>query len=409
MAELSLIKIGKQYGDRDIIKDLDLHVASGEMVCLLGPSGSGKTTTLRMIGGFISASSGQITIDGKDVTHVSPEHRPTAMVFQQYALWPNMTVFQNISFGLKLRRLSRSAIARKVDEVLELVDLAGFERYYPAQLSGGQQQRVALARALVLEPKVLLLDEPLSNLDAQLRYKVREEIRDIQQRAGITTVFVTHDQDEALSVSDRIAVLSDGHIEQFDTPDKLYRNPQTSFVARFIGSMNVFRASVQNGMVYAAGRPAVPYDFATTECDRELEVAVRPEDIELTHESGATVGVHVTAEHDAGAQGSGQAGGGGAQGGSSHMTGAQGRVLRRIPRGHYAELMLETAIGTLRAFVSNHEPVSDTVTFRFQRVLVYEEQQLLASRRAEANRDEANGAAANGDKASRDDCRVVND
>lgn len=344
MADLSLIKIGKRYDERDIIKDLDLHVNSGEMVCLLGPSGSGKTTTLRMIGGFISPSSGQITIDGKDVTRLPPEHRPTAMVFQQYALWPNMTAFQNIGFGLKLRRLGRSAIAKKVDEVLELVDLRGFERYYPAQLSGGQQQRVALARALVLEPKVLLLDEPLSNLDAQLRYKVREDIRNIQQRAGITTVFVTHDQDEALSVSDRIAVLSDGHIEQFDTPDNLYLNPQTSFVAKFIGSMNVFRATVRNGMVYSSGQPVVPYDSTTTECDEDMEVAVRPEDIQLTQEDGAP-----------------------------------GRVVRRVPRGHYAELMLETAVGTLRAFVPNHTPVSDTVTFRFQRVLVYREQHLVAS------------------------------
>lgn len=345
MADLSLIEISKSYGNRDIIKNLNLHVNSGEMVCLLGPSGSGKTTILRMIGGFISASAGQITIDGTDVTHMSPEHRPTAMVFQQYALWPNMTVFQNIAFGLKLRRLSRAAIARKVDEALELVDLRGLERYYPAQLSGGQQQRVAIARALVLTPKVLLLDEPLSNLDAQLRYKVREEIREIQQRSGITTVFVTHDQDEALSISDRVAVLSEGRIEQFDTPDNLYQNPQTSFVAKFIGSMNMFRGTVRNGVVYASGHTMIPCDVSSADSAEETELAVRPEDILIT--SG---------------------------------TGAEGRIVRRIPRGHYAELILETGVGLLRAFVSNNIPLSEMVTFRFQRVLVYRNQKLLTSK-----------------------------
>lgn len=342
MAELSLIKIGKHYGNREIIQDLDLHVKSGEMVCLLGPSGSGKTTILRMIGGFIAAGAGQILIDGKDVTRTPPERRPTAMVFQQYALWPNMTVFQNIAFGLKLRHLGKSVIERGVTEALDMVDLRGFERYFPAQLSGGQQQRVALARALVLTPKVLLLDEPLSNLDAQLRYKVREEIREIQRRSGITTVFVTHDQDEALSVSDRVAVLSDGRIEQFDTADNLYMHPRTSFVAKFIGSMNVFRGTVHSGQVFAVDETRIPCDDMSTEARVETELAVRPEDIVLTSGSGAT-----------------------------------GRIIRRIPRGHYAEWILDTGVGTLRAFVANHIPVSDTVTFRFLRVLVYQDQRLV--------------------------------
>lgn len=353
MADLSLISVGKRFGDRTIIADLDLHVNSGEMVCLLGPSGSGKTTILRMIGGFINANRGQICIDGQDITHLTPERRPTAMVFQQYALWPNMTVFQNISFGLKLRRLSRSDIRRKVDEALELVDLRGLEKYYPAQLSGGQQQRVALARALVLTPKVLLLDEPLSNLDAQLRYKVREEIREIQQRAGITTVFVTHDQDEALSVSDRVAVLSDGRIEQFDTPDNLYMQPQTSFVARFIGTMNVFLGTVNHGIVTAPDGTQIPCDVATAALVQGItELAVRPEDIVLTDHAGAP-----------------------------------GRVVRRVPRGHYAEWVLETALGPLRAFVPNHVPAREHVTFRFQRVLVYEQNQLRTRTRTSAFHD----------------------
>jgi ABC-type Fe3+/spermidine/putrescine transport system ATPase subunit len=197
---------------------------------------------------------------------------------------------------------------------------------------------------LVLTPKVLLLDEPLSNLDAQLRYKLREEIREIQQRVGITTVFVTHDQDEALSISDRVAVLSEGRIEQFDTPDNLYLNPETIFVAKFIGSMNVFRATVHNGMVYASGHTVIPCDATTAECNEETELAVRPEDIQITK-----------------------------------GTGAHGRVVRRIPKGHYAELILETGVGLLRAFVSNHTQVSETVTFRFKRVLVYREQRLIRS------------------------------
>lgn len=344
MAELSLKQIRKDYGERTIIKDLNLDVASGEMVCLLGPSGSGKTTILRMIGGFIYPDGGQIWIDGQEFSRSSPDKRPTTMVFQQYALWPHMTIFQNISFGLKMRHMSRRDIVSEVENILDLVDLKGYGSYYPSQLSGGQQQRVALARALVLKPKVLLLDEPLSNLDAQLRVKVREEIRDIQQRAGITTVFVTHDQDEALSVSDRVAVLSEGRIEQFETPVHLYLNPRTSFVANFIGSINMIRGSVHHGMVYAAGQTVIPCDDVTAECDVETDIAIRPEDIQLTDGAGAT-----------------------------------GRIIRRIPRGHYTELVLETGLGVLRAFVSNHVQVSETVIFRFQRVLVYREKQLVTT------------------------------
>ena len=208
------------------------------MVCLLGPSGCGKTTTLRMIAGFLEPDGGAVIIDGADVTDLPPERRPTAMVFQNYALWPHMSVFDNIAFGLKLRKMPKPEIAQRVESVLELVGLTHHIRSRPTRISGGEQQRVALARALVQEPKVLLLDEPLSNLDAKLRVRVREDIREIQQRLGITTVFVTHDQDEALSISDRVAVMNGGRIEQYASPVDIYRSPATTFVGGFVGATN---------------------------------------------------------------------------------------------------------------------------------------------------------------------------
>lgn len=343
MAELALQKIGKGFGGKSVIEDLDLHVSSGEMVCLLGPSGSGKTTTLRMIGGFILPDTGHIFIDNVDVSQATPDKRPTAMVFQQYALWQNMTVFQNIAFGLKLRNLPRREIQEKVHSVLDLVDLRAQAKSYPAQLSGGQQQRVALARALVLKPKVLLLDEPLSNLDAQLRHKVRDEIREIQQHSRITTVFVTHDQDEAMSVSDRVAVLSAGKIEQFDTPDNLYAYPRTEFVANFIGSMNMFEGRLVNHRIEVNGM-SLAFPSRISESINDVKIAVRPEDVEL-HDSSPAF--------------------------------PSGAIKRRIPRGHYAELILETAMGEMRAFVPNGYSVSDTTGFSFRRVLVYSDSKLL--------------------------------
>lgn len=339
MADLKLRNLGKKFGARTIIENLNLDVESGKMISLLGPSGSGKTTTLRMIGGFIKPDDGVITIDNREVTRLTPDKRPTSMVFQQYALWPNMTVFQNISFGLKLRKLSRKEIRERVNQVLDLVDLQSLQQYYPAQLSGGQQQRVALARALVLTPKVLLLDEPLSNLDAQLRHRVRDEIREIQRRSAITTVFVTHDQDEALSVSDRIAVLSDGKIEQFDTPDRLYQRPQTTFVAKFIGSMNMFQGIARGGWIEYEGHRVARYQTTTAECSSALDLAVRPEDI-------------IIAESESGSP--------------------QAAALRRIPRGHYAEIILSSKFGQIRAFVPNGQPISDSVSFYFRRVLVFD-------------------------------------
>lgn len=248
MSLLSIRGISKMFpGGTVAVDDFSLDVASGELVCLLGPSGSGKSTVLRMIGGFERPTAGLVSIDGDDVTHVPPNRRPTGMVFQSHALWTHMNVYKNLAFGLKLRGLSASEIRDKVDAVLELVGLAGYGRRMTNQLSGGQQQRVALARSLVLEPKILLLDEPFASLDQHLRERLREEVRDIQQRLRITTLFVTHGQDEALSMADRIVVMRNGRTEQADRPEVIYRDPQTPFVAGFIGTMNFVEGMVEKG------------------------------------------------------------------------------------------------------------------------------------------------------------------
>src|SRR2546428_1056508 len=236
VAEVELRGVSKGYKDTTAVDDLSLHIKDREFVALLGPSGCGKTTTLRMLAGFIRPDSGQILIDGKDVTNVPPERRPTAMVFQSYALWPHMTVADNIAFGLRLRRLPKTEVEDRTGRMLEVVGLPGVMKRYPSQLSGGQQQRVALARALVLGPKILLLDEPLSNLDAKLRVRMRDEIRRIQQELQITTVYVTHDQEEALTMADRIAVMNKGILQQVGDALDIYDRPATAFVADFIGS-----------------------------------------------------------------------------------------------------------------------------------------------------------------------------
>jgi putative spermidine/putrescine transport system ATP-binding protein len=282
MAKLELRGISKHFGAIRAVDDVSLVVGDGELVCLLGPSGSGKSTVLRMIGGFAAPSSGSIEIDGEDVTGLPPERRPTGMVFQSHALWSHMNVFGNIAFGLKLRHLPKPEIAAKVNAVLELVGLAGYGERRPHQLSGGQQQRVALARSLVLEPKILLLDEPFASLDQHLRERLREEVRDIQQRVGITTLFVTHGQDEALSISDRIVVMRDGRVEQVDSPDQVYRSPKTPFVAGFIGTMNLIEGEVRNG------RFALPsLDVAAPIADGKAILAVRPEFLRLAPSAAA--------------------------------------------------------------------------------------------------------------------------
>ena len=277
MAKLELRNLSRRFTTTLAVDDVSLEVGDGELVCLLGPSGSGKSTVLRMIGGFETPTSGSVLIDGQDVTGVPPEKRPTGMVFQSHALWTHMSVFGNIAFGLRLRRLPRAEIESKVEAALELVGLKGFGKRGTNQLSGGQQQRVALARSLVLEPKILLLDEPFASLDQHLRERLREEVRDIQQRVGITTLFVTHGQDEALALADRIVVMRDGRMEQVDRPEIVYREPRTPFVAGFIGQMNLVEGQVSGGRLVAAGM-SVPVPLA----DGPATLAVRPEFLALS-------------------------------------------------------------------------------------------------------------------------------
>lgn len=287
MSLLQISKVTKSFsGGSKAVDSFSLDVADGELVCLLGPSGSGKSTLLRMVGGFEQPTGGRITIDGEDVTDLPPERRSTGMVFQSHALWSHMNVFKNLAFGLKLRRMPHAEIKEKVEAVLELVGLAGYGERMTTQLSGGQQQRVALARSLVLEPKILLLDEPFASLDQHLRERLREEVRDIQQRLGITTLFVTHGQDEALSMADRIVVMANGKTEQIGRPDTVYRDPQTPFVAGFIGTMNLIEGHVADGHFLRADLAVrVPVG------DGPATLAIRPEalDIEVSQHAKAKV------------------------------------------------------------------------------------------------------------------------
>ncbi|HEX7405337.1 MAG TPA: ABC transporter ATP-binding protein, partial [Candidatus Nanopelagicaceae bacterium] len=319
----------KVLGGRVIIDNLNLVVKKGEMVSLLGPSGCGKTTTLRMIAGFLIPDKGDILLNGKDVTTLGPEKRPSAMVFQNYALWPHMTVFGNVAYPLKVRKLSKPEIEKRVNAALNLVNLMHHKDSRPSQISGGEQQRVALARALVQEPEILLLDEPLSNLDAKLRVKVREDIRDLQRRLGITTVIVTHDQDEALSISDRIAVMNDGRIEQFSTPQELYDRPETEYVANFIGSLNHVQGGYSEGQIIGG-----------TEV-----VGIRPEDVIFTRNQVS---------------------------GSYPAT-----VELVVPRGHFSEVYLKRADVELRAFISSDIPLVGTSGFaRVSKALIYKDGKL---------------------------------
>ena len=242
---IQLKDIVKRFGTLEAVSHVSLQINDGELFTLLGPSGCGKTTILRLIGGFHKPDHGEIYFDGKPVTPIPPYERNIGMVFQNYALWPHMTISDNITYGLKLKKIPRAEIANKVSQVLKLVNLTGLEKRFPGQLSGGQQQRVALARALVLNPDVLLLDEPLSNLDAKIRIQVRAEIRKLQKELGITTIYVTHDQEEALTLSDRIAVINLGKLLQIGSPRDLYERPENPFVADFIGINNLIPGDVR--------------------------------------------------------------------------------------------------------------------------------------------------------------------
>ncbi|WP_144185947.1 ABC transporter ATP-binding protein [Elioraea rosea] len=288
MSELVLTSLRKTYGPTVAVDDVSLTVREGELVALLGPSGCGKTTTLRMVAGFIEPTAGQIVIGGRDVTHLPPHRRDTGMVFQSYALFPHMTVAQNVAFGLEMRNVPKAEAEKRVADALSLVRLGHLGERYPRQLSGGQQQRVALARALVVNPGVFLLDEPLSNLDAKLRLEVRVEIRELQRRLGLTTVFVTHDQEEALTLADRLVVMANGVVQQVGTPEELYESPANLFVAGFIGRSNVLAGRlVSPGRFESRGGLAVSVP-ADGRAAGPAALALRPERLTLA-EPGAPV------------------------------------------------------------------------------------------------------------------------
>ena len=268
MAYIRFEKINKMFGSNHVLKDIELDVEKGQFVTLLGPSGCGKSTLLRCLSGLEQVTSGRIYLEGEDITEVIPRRRGIGMVFQQYSLFPNLSVRNNVAYGLKLKKMPRPEIDKKVEEMLDIVGLADKIDQYPAQLSGGQQQRVALARAMVTAPKVLLLDEPLSAIDALLRKNLQIEIRRIQQQLGITTIYVTHDQDEAMIMSDVINLFHDGKIEQSGTPEQIYTRPATRFAATFIGNYNLLDAKDFN----RAFGTAIP----------QPEVAVRPEIISIS-------------------------------------------------------------------------------------------------------------------------------
>jgi putative spermidine/putrescine transport system ATP-binding protein len=293
MAFIELRGVVKSFGKSLVVKGLSMSVEKGEFVSFLGGSGCGKTTTLRMIAGFETPSAGSILIDGADVSAVRPNRRNLGMVFQNYALFPNMTVRRNIAFGLKIAGKRGDVLESRVDEMLELIHMGEFASRYPHQLSGGQQQRVALARAIAIEPRALLLDEPLSALDAKIRVALREDIRDIQRKLGITTIYVTHDQEEALSISDRVAVMKDGLIEQIGAPFEIYNRPATPYVASFIGTLNVMSAraidpsagklAVEGQVLLASG----PFEAKPGE---ELRLCIRPEALSLERGAAASDG-----------------------------------------------------------------------------------------------------------------------
>ena len=303
--KLEIKNLTKMFNDHEGVHDINLTVHNGELLTLLGPSGCGKTTILRAIGGFNKIQSGEIILDGKDITALPPEKRPTGMVFQSYNLWPHMTIYENMEFGLKLRKTGKAERRSMIESMLKLVRMDGSEKKYPGQLSGGQQQRVAIARALVLKPSLLLLDEPFSALDAKIRAAMRDELKRIQQEAGLTIVFVTHDQEEAMALSDRIAVMSRGIIQQIDTPTELYDHPQKEFVARFIGDMNELEGGTG-----------------------EKAILVRPEDITLRPDEEKAPGALTY----------------------------QGRIIDIMMLGHYLKVIISTGKDKeISAFVKREE------------------------------------------------------
>lgn len=295
--KLILKGLSKRYPNGDGVNEINIDVYEGELLTMLGPSGCGKTTILRAIGGFVEPDSGEIILDGENIVDMPPEQRPTAMVFQGYNLWPHMSIYDNLAFGLKIRKVDKNQIKKEVSEVLNLVKMDGIEKKYPSQLSGGQQQRVAIARALLLKPSVLLMDEPFSALDAKIRSEMREELKKIQSKLSITVLFVTHDQEEAMSISDRIIVMNKGKIEQTGIPEDIYDNPASKFTAEFIGEMNFIKK------------------------DKEI-IAARPENVILSKEN---------------------------------ETGFTGSIDNIMILGHFTEISVNTESGNIKAFLQREK------------------------------------------------------
>jgi iron(III) transport system ATP-binding protein len=305
-AEVRLDGIGKSYGDQWVVRNVNLHIRPGEFFTFLGPSGCGKTTLLRIIAGFVFPDEGKVYLDGQPVNQVPPWQRNVGLVFQNYALWPHMTVYDNVAFGLRERKVARSEIERRVTETLKQVDLQGTGNRRPSQLSGGQQQRVALARTLVIQPRLLLLDEPLSNLDAKLRIDMRIELLKLQRDLGLTTIYVTHDQEEALALSTRIAVINEGRVVQESTPRQIYEQPANEFVAAFVGESNLFSGKVRQAderfievqtddslIIRAASAASDPLP----QSGDEVLLGVRPEAMELRAADNASTGANQLTGH----------------------------------------------------------------------------------------------------------------
>jgi iron(III) transport system ATP-binding protein len=309
MAAVELRGLVKRYGTLAVVDRVDLTVEHGSLVCLLGPSGCGKTTTLRLIAGFVEPDGGEIRVADARISApgdvVPPERRNMSMIFQSYALWPHMTIADNVGYGLVVRKLAKAEVAKRVTEILAVTQMSRYADRYPAELSGGQQQRVALARALIVKPETLLLDEPLSNLDANLREEMRFELRRLHDEFRYTTIYVTHDQQEAMTAADRIVVMRDGRIEQAGTPEEIYEQPATEFVARFIGGTNILRGSHLGGNVVRCPGITLQCGQGKAAAGSETAVSIRPHEIRLV------------------------AGGGGVDGGNR----ARGRIERQVYLG----------------------------------------------------------------------------